>query len=132
MSRTADWDARFAQDAVLAVIQAYHTAMVDADVDRLEHLVAREFVLVHLTGQAQPGPVWLAAIRARVFEYHRVEVDSGSITLHVEGGNAAAIGTGLFTATIHGTRFPWRLRFELRLTREGDHWVIRNARYAGL
>ena len=49
--------------------------------------------------------------------------------MRVTGGTAVATGRGVFDATIHGTRRPWRLQFTMQLVRSDGSWTVRHARY---
>jgi len=104
--------------------------MVDADLGRLRQLVDHDFALIHITGYEQPRNEWFEVIRTRQFAYHRIEVDPDSMAIRLDGNIASVTGNGVFNATIHGTRNPWRLQFELQLAERAGRWMIMRAQYA--
>jgi hypothetical protein len=115
--------------AVLETLRAYHTAMVEADVDRLGELLGAGFTLGHITGYVQPKNEWFGVLRSGEFDYHRIDVDQAALSVRVGGNTAVADGKGVFNATISGMHAPWRLQFSIAFNRHGDGWKIASARY---
>jgi hypothetical protein len=113
--------------AVVEVLDDYHRAMVDADIDKLTTLVDRRFSLVHITGYVQPRDEWFEVIRTGQFDYHRIGIDEVVVRLDADVANVT--GSGTFNATINGMHAPWRLRFTLVLAPENGEWRIMSARY---
>ena len=114
---------------ILGALRAYHTAMVAARTDDLDALLDHDYALVHITGYVQPKDEWFDVLRTGRFDYHRIDVDEGSLSVTVTGPTAVVTGRGIFDATINGMRSPWRLQFTLRLARRRDQWIITHARY---
>ena len=116
--------------AILAVLRAYHEAMVGARTDLLDQLVAADFFLVHITGYRQPRHEWYEVIRRGDFDYHAIDVDQSSLSLQLRGEAAVLTGRGIFNATINGMKNPWRLQFTMRFGRRGGSWIVLDARYS--
>jgi hypothetical protein len=114
---------------ILGMLRAYHAAMVDGRTDDLDALLDAGFALVHRTGYVQPREEWLEVVRDGQFDYHRIDVDERSLAVTVTGAAAMVKGRGIFDATIHGMRRPWRLQFTLRLAKPRDRWILMHARY---
>jgi hypothetical protein len=113
--------------AVVEVLDDYHRAMVEADIDKLTTLVDGRFSLVHITGYVQPRDEWFEVIRTGQFDYHRIDIDEVVVRLDADVANVT--GSGTFNATIDGMHVPWRLRFTLVLALENGQWRIMSARY---
>lgn len=114
---------------ILALMGAFHTAMVEARTDRLADMLAPGYALVHITGYRQPRDEWFRVIDSRQFDYHRIAIDQMSVS--VSGDIASVTGRGVFDATINGMHAPWRLKFAVDLERSGGGWKLRSARYDG-
>lgn len=116
--------------SALGSLEAYHTAMVAADTEALERLLAPHFELVHITGYIQPKNEWLQLVRTGRFNYHQVDIDQDSVSVIVRRDTSRVNGRGVFNATINGTHAPWRLEFVLEMRRHGMNWLIAHASYA--
>lgn len=114
---------------ILDILRAYHGAMVEARTDRLAELVDEDYSLVHITGYSQPSDEWFDVIRNGQFDYHRIDIDERALSVSVTGDTATVAGKGIFDATINGMHAPWRLRFEMRWSRQGGTWRIISSRY---
>lgn len=118
------------QDAdVLALLNALHGAMVDADTRTLGALLEPEYALTHITGYVQPKAEWLAVIRAGSFDYHRIELLPGWKAVQHSTDGVCVTGRGIFDATIQGCHAPWRLAFTLWLRPHDDRWLFTKAHY---
>jgi ketosteroid isomerase-like protein len=115
------------QMAIVKVLQDYHNAMVEADVDKLAALIDRRFSLTHITGYVQLRDEWFYVVRTGQFDYHQIDIDELDVRVDANVGNVA--GSGTFDATINGMRAPWRLRFTLALACHNGRWKIMSARY---
>ncbi len=60
---------------IIAVLRAYHAAMVAANTKDLDRLVADGFTLVHITDIVQPTSSWFDVVNSGQFDYHRIDVD---------------------------------------------------------
>jgi hypothetical protein len=114
---------------ILDILRAYHGAMVEARTDRLGELVDEGYSLVHITGYVQPRDEWFDVIREGRFDYHRIDIDERALSVNVSGDTATVAGKGIFDATINGMHAPWRLRFEMRWSRQRGTWRIVSSRY---
>jgi hypothetical protein len=115
---------------IARVLSRYHDAMVAASTDTLEALLDREFTLVHITGYVQPKDEWFSVMRSGDFDYHAIDVDASSLRIEGTDLSAELNGRGVFNATIHGMKRPWRLAFRMSLKRLSKGWVILGARYS--
>lgn len=111
------------------LLRAYHTAMVDADIDGLAGLLAPDYFLVHITGYKQQKDEWFGVIRSGEFDYHKIDIEQDALSVGVTGLTAAVTGRGIFNATINGMRNPWRLQFKMTWTKEQSGWKAASAAY---
>lgn len=109
---------------------AYHGAMVDADIDRLNGLLDAGYSLVHITGYEQPKDEWFDVIRTGQFDYHKIDIEQNSLSVSVTDVTAVVTGRGVFNATINGMRNPWKLQFKMTWTKEENGWKVTSARYS--
>ena len=111
------------------VLSRYHDAMVAARTDTLDAMLDPGFTLVHITGYVQPKDEWFDVMRTGEFDYHAIDLDTSALRMDGTDHGAKVIGRGIFNATIHGMRRPWRLAFRMSLQRKSKGWVIQGARY---
>lgn len=71
------------REAILALLDSYHNAMVAAQVNELERFLAPDFCLVHMTGYVQPKGEWLTVVSEGDFNYHAIEVDQSSLAVEI-------------------------------------------------
>ena len=116
--------------AIIETLNAYHAAMVEARVDRLDRMLDAGFTLGHITGYVQPKNEWFGVLRSGEFDYHQIDVDNAALSVRIKGNTAVVEGKGIFNATISGMHAPWRLKFSMALTRHGDVWKFASARYS--
>jgi hypothetical protein len=114
---------------VVALLDAYHSAMVGARTADLDPLLDEGFSLVHITGYVQPKEEWFSVIRSGEFDYHQIDFQAGTLALEMRAGETVLTGKGIFDATIYGMRSNWRLRFAIRLAKQDDRWRILHAHY---
>ena len=114
---------------IIEILNAYHTAMVEARTPDLDRLLESGFSLVHITGYVQPKHEWLDLVWSGDFNYHRIELEQSSLEVSVKGTGSTVQGRGIFNASINGMTAPWRLRFVLELKKHEGVWMIASARY---
>ena len=95
------------------VLSRYHDAMVAARTDTLDAMLDPGFTLVHITGYVQSKDEWFGVMRTGEFDYHAIDLDDSALRMDGTDHGATVIGRGIFNATIHGMRRPWRLAFRM-------------------
>lgn len=89
-----------AEVAVLAADDARYRAMLAGDADALDRLLSEDLVYTHSNGVSDNKRAYLAAIRARVFDYRRCERE---IARFQDYGNVALLhGTVRLEAVVAG------------------------------
>lgn len=107
--------------AVRAHSEAQREAMLAADADALDVLLADGFTLTHMTGYQQPKAQWLADVRSGEMTYHAIQDVDARVDL---SGAAPVVDARTRTdATIWGSHGTWPLRLRIHLTRSGSFWL---------
>lgn len=102
--------------------------MVQARVEKLEQLLADDFVLVHITGYRQPKAEWLEAIRTRQMQYH--DIREQSVTVEIKGSQAQLVARNLVNATIWGSKSLWPLQLTTTFIDDRGTWKPQFSRAA--
>lgn len=110
-----------AETAILQANANENRWMVEARVDLLDELLAQDFVLVHITGYAQPKAEWLEEIRTGSMDYHDIREQSVSVT--IDGATAVLVARNLVTATIWGSHSVWPLQMTTTFVEAGGVWT---------
>lgn len=104
---------------VMSVHAAMSAAMLDADTDALDRLLAPDFRLTHLTGYVQPRAEWLRQVVSGEMAYHRID------TVAVQALNTYTVQARTYTeATIWGAHGTWPLALRSRCERKEGRWVV--------
>ena len=88
----------------------------------MEHRLAPEFILTHITGYPQPRAEWLDEVKRgsmRYYDFKEVETD-----LQIAGDHATLVSRNLVDANIWGTHHTWQLQQTVTLRKNGDSWII--------
>jgi hypothetical protein len=109
-------------EAMNALHDALCEAMVAGDIAALDHILAEEFTLTHMTGYVQSKSEWLHAMDTGQMQYHRIETVEA--TFNSEGTAPGLTSRTLTDATIWGSRATWRLTLRSWFEPRGDDWVI--------
>lgn len=126
MSETRGGTARSDETQILQANSDQNQAMIDADTEALDSLLAPGFELVHITGYAQPKEEWLAEIRTGGMAYH--EIRPQFVSVKIDGDRALLIARNLVTATIWGTNATWPLEMTTTFERVGILWLLTHSR----
>lgn len=112
------------EEAILAnLYEAMFRAMIHRDLPVLDTLLADSFVLIHMTGMRQNKQAFLSAVKDGTLRYLSAQHDK--ITVCVKGMEATLTGQSSVRAAVFGSgEHPWRLRQDMKLTRDGTRWTI--------
>lgn len=100
--------------------------MVDADVARLDELLADDFTAVHINGYEQPKAEWLEQITSGEMAYHDVEEVSAAV--EVDGDTAVLTTRNRVTATINGANGTWPLESTATYEKRDGTWLNTTSR----
>jgi len=101
-------------------------AMLEGDTSALQALLSQDFILVHMTGYAQPRSEWLQHIESGKMRYFSSTEDSVSVT--VKGHTAKLRGRNKVRADIWGAQGTWSLQLDIDFQFRDDRWLMTHAR----
>jgi ketosteroid isomerase-like protein len=107
--------------AILQASRDRTRAMIDADVARLDELLADDFTAIHISGYEQPKAEWLEQIASGEMAYH--DVEEVSATVDIDGDTAVLTTRNLVTATINGANGTWPLESTATYVRQNGIWI---------
>lgn len=102
-----------------------HSAMLNADTPSLRRLLTRDFVLVHITGYAQPCAEWLEHIAAGRMRYRTSTEES--VVVKQDGQRYWLRGRNRVQADIWGAQGTWPLEMAIDFRREQGRWLMSRA-----
>jgi len=109
--------------AIEASFRDVYRAMLAADTSALDHLLAPEFTLTHITGFVQSRREWLADVDSRRMAYHSAQ--EVSITLRDTGRDSASLtARHVVDATIWGGRGRWNLQLAADMVLRDGRWLV--------
>ncbi len=114
------------QREIVSWLDRWNRAMVEQDVVTLDHLMADDIVLVHITGATQTKQEWLDEVEAGTMRYYSIEREN--LTITVEGNHATAKYVSVIDANIWGPRGTWRLNSTMYLEKTDAGWIRVNPR----
>ncbi|WP_158727537.1 nuclear transport factor 2 family protein [Levilactobacillus enshiensis] len=98
-------------------------AMAADDAVALDHLLAPEFTLTHMTGYVQPRAEWLRELRLGTMHYFSAVEDHVEMVATATGWHI--VGQNRVTASIHGGgKHVWPLNTVLVVERLDGRWQI--------
>ena len=98
-------------------------ASINKDIDKLEELLDRDYILVHMTGVRQTKDEYINSVLKGDLEYYEVIHDS--IDVEVDGNKAMLIGKTRTLASPYGSiKSWWNLKQEMKLEKINGRWVI--------
>ncbi|MBP3089090.1 nuclear transport factor 2 family protein [Corynebacterium sp. sy017] len=98
------------------------TAMLTADTEALDALLAEDFTLTHMTGYVQPKEEWLAQITSGEMAYHSMDTVELSLVDDVTFRSRTHT-----RATIWGMHGTWPLQLTSHCQQDDDgSWIIRS------
>ena len=109
------------QEAMIAVYRTMNDAMVKADIDTLNGILAPDFTLTHMTGYIQPKSEWLKQVRSGEMTYFSTR------EVNVQVLDNRLIGQAVTSANIWGMQGTWRLQLTIDMQKQGHRWLMTKA-----
>ena len=113
------------RQAVIELYREMNRAMVAADIDALDKMLAPGYTLTHITGYKQTRAEWLAQVQSGQMRYFRIE--EASVDAHVQGERATLTGRARTHARIWGAQGQWPLQLQIELRKSGGQWLMEKA-----
>lgn len=113
-------------DEVSRVKQLYIdicNASISKDINMLNRILSKNYVLVHMTGKRQSKEDYINSIINGELKYYESKHESIEVT--IEGNKAEIVGKTLILAAPFGiSKSWWKLRQDLTLEKINDEWKI--------
>ena len=98
-------------------------ASISQDIDKLNSILADDYVLVHMTGKRQSKEDYINSVINGELTYF--ESKHESIEVQIDGDTAKVIGKTMTLASPFGmSKSWWRLRQDLELEKINNEWKI--------
>lgn len=115
-------------DAERACMQLYEDLCAYSmrkDAAGLDSVLAKDYVLVHMTGMRQAKWKYIDAVMDGTLNYYRSHHDSVEVRVSPDGTSATICGRSRVEAAVFGGgRHTWRLQQDLRAELRGDTWLL--------
>lgn len=106
-----------------AVEQAFFTALIEADADRLDELLANDFLLIDvMTGSEVSKAALLEAVRAGLLRFD--EINCIECRVRRYGVTAVITGRTRMRGAFAGQSFGADSRYTHVFVSEGEHWRL--------
>ena len=104
-----------------------YRGMIEKNCDVLSEVLGSDFVLIHMTGMRQSKEAFIRAVEDGTLNYFSAEHQN--IEPEIHGDTAVLIGRSIVNAAVFGGgRNTWRLQLKIKLTKDGDNWLMNEAR----
>ena len=113
------------RQAVIELYREMNHAMVAADIDALDKMLAPGYTLTHITGYKQTRAEWLAQVKSGEMRYFGTE--EASVDARIHGDTATLTGRARTTANIWGAQGTWPLQLEIDLRKLDGRWLMEKA-----
>ena len=103
-----------------------YCGMIEKNRDVLYEVLGSDFVLIHMTGMRQSKEAFILAIEDGTLNYFSAE--HKNIETEIHGDTAVLIGQSIVNAAVFGGgRNTWRLQLKIKLTKNGEGWLMNEA-----
>lgn len=111
------------EQQIIELYRAVSQAMVTKDIDKLDHILADDMHLIHMTGYDQTKNEWFAQIKSEQMRYYSI-TEENIKNIKIEGNKASFIGQSKVDARIYGSRHTWRLQIKNYFEKRKGKWLI--------
>lgn len=103
-----------------------YRGMTEKNRDVLSEVLGSNFVLIHMTGMSQSKEAFIKAVEDGTLNYFSAEHQQ--IETEIHGDNAELIGQSIVNAAVFGGGSnTWRLQLKIKLTKNGECWLMNEA-----
>lgn len=120
-------DSQQSEASIIAAYRQMQRMMLDADVDGLDGLLTRDFVLVHMTGYPQSREEWLNDVKTGRMKYFTSR-EERIFHAEVSASQAKLVGRNEVRADIWGMQGTWPLQLDVEFRIESGRWKIASAK----
>lgn len=98
-------------------------ASIDRNLEKLDILLADEYVLVHMTGMHQSKKDYMNSVNSGELKYY--DLVHESIEVKLNGDKAEVIGkTKTLASPFGSSKSWWRLRQDMKFEKRNNRWYI--------
>lgn len=108
---------------VLDCFVEYQQALIDKDEDKLDQLLADDYILTHMSGKKQTKSEFIAEVMNGTLNYFKSEIVDPNI-LFDDDENATFISDVKLTAKVYGIDGSWTLNTVMDFKKINGHWII--------
>ncbi len=103
-----------------------YRGMIEKNRDVLSEVLDSNFILIHMTGMRQSKEAFIKAVEDGTLNYFSAEHQN--IETEIHGDNAVLIGQSIVNAAVFGGgKHTWRLQLKIKLTKDGEGWLMNEA-----
>ena len=113
--------------SIKELYKEYWNYMIRKDIDGLERIMAKDYHLIHMTGNKQSAEEFLKGLADGTFNYYSANHDD--IQVQISGDIATMIGKSQVVAAVYGGgKNRWFLRGDFTLRKETDTWKLTSSK----
>lgn len=114
------------KEAVIDLYRQENRAMVNADIVKLNEILAPTMQLRHMTGYVQPKLEWIDQIQNGEMKYFS-STEEQIKDVQVDGKFASLVGQNQVRASVWGSGLAtWPLQMKMEFTKDHGKWLISN------
>ena len=108
------------------VYRQMYCGMIEKNRNALNKILDSDFVLIHMTGMRQSKEAFIHAIEDGTLNYFSAEHQK--IEAEIHGETAVLVGQSVVNAAVFGGgRHTWKLQLKIKLTKNGEDWLMNEA-----
>ena len=101
-------------------------ASINKDIDKLDEILASDYVLVHMTGLNQTKQDYINSVKDGELKYY--ESINENISINIKDNIATVIGKTKTLASPFGiSKSWWRLRQDITMEKVDGKWIIKKS-----
>lgn len=112
-----------ADKEVLDCFVQYQQALIDKDEDKLNELMADDYILTHMSGKKQTKAQFIAEVMDGTLNYFKSEIHDPNI-LFDDNENATLISDVTLTACVYGASDAWTIDTIMDFKKINGNWII--------
>ena len=116
-------------DEILAITELYKslwTASINKDIDKLNEILADNYILIHMTGMHQTKEEYINSVINGDLKYYESVHDD--IDIKIDKDKAVLVSKTRILASVFGiSKSWWRLRQDITLEKIDGKWKITNS-----
>ena len=109
---------------VLALYENMQQAMIDKDMDTLEHVIKDGTTFTHMSGKTQTKDAYLGEIADGTLNYYKYNIENCNIA--VNGDTATLTADVTLTARVYGISGSWTLPVNAHFEKTNGEWIYCN------